>query len=224
MDNPQPQSIRIGDWHLRIRIPQGEGPFPLGLMLHGWTGDEKAMWVFAPRLPQNWTLVAPRGLYKAPFGGYAWSAQRSMGWPRLEDFDPAIEALIKLLTPQNLPQANLDSLHMIGFSQGAALAYAFALRHPTRLASLSGLAGFVPDGADSRITDDLLRGLPVFITHGTRDELVPVARARESATLLKRAGALVTYCEDDTGHKLSLTCFRGLQAFYQNPNPGCCVD
>jgi phospholipase/carboxylesterase len=54
----------------------------------------------------------------------------------------------------------------------------------------------------------------VFIAHGTTDNLVPVEMARESANLLKQAGANVTYCEEEVGHKLSAPCFRGLEAFF----------
>ena len=45
---------------------------------------------------------------------------------------------------------------------------------------------------------------------------MPVYRARESVNLFQKVGALVTYCEDDVGHKLSANCFRGLQTFYAN--------
>jgi predicted esterase len=55
----------------------------------------------------------------------------------------------------------------------------------------------------------------MFIAHGTDDDRVPVEKARLSAELLENAGAAVTYCEEQVGHKLSAKCFRGLEAFYQ---------
>jgi len=39
-----------------------------------------------------------------------------------------------------------------------------------------------------------------------------------SIGLLENAGATVTYCEDNVGHKLSIKCFRGLEAFYEKVN------
>ena len=54
------ETLQIGDWHLKVRRPLGEGPFPVIGMLHGWTGDEDLMWVFARRLPPNALLIAPR--------------------------------------------------------------------------------------------------------------------------------------------------------------------
>jgi phospholipase/carboxylesterase len=202
------------DWVYRVSQPEGSGPLPVFLMLHGWTGDENSMWVFTPRLPSHGLFIAPRGLYPAPQGGYAWvSAHNS--WPRLEHFEPAVNALLQLLTAARFPAADFSNLHLIGFSQGAALAYAFTLSHPEQVASLSALSGFLPEGFPLETTSRRLAGLPVFITHGIKDGLVPVERARQAASFLEQQGAKVTYCEHDVGHKLSAGCFRGLATFFK---------
>jgi phospholipase/carboxylesterase len=215
------QKILLDDWVIRSRVPEGKGPFPVFLMLHGWTGDEEAMWIFAPRLPKYAVLIAPRGLYEASPGGFSWYRDEARGWPRVEDFSEVVDRLLELLNPAVFPQANFDALHLVGFSQGAAAAYAFTLMVPERVSSVSGLAGFMPVGASIYVSVKRLKGLPAFVTHGTRDELVPVERGREAARMLEEAGALVTYCEDDVGHKLSATCFRGLENFYRNEMKGC---
>ncbi len=208
-------SVSIGDWPMRIHRPPGAGPFPVILMLHGWTGDENSMWVFSSRLSQNAMLIGPRGLYTAPTGGYSWHPPLSKPWPALDDFIPAVERVFTTITQANFPEADFSELHLIGFSQGTALAYAMAILHPERIASLAGLAGFLPDGSFSFLNNDRLKGLPVFIAHGTLDDLVPVEKARLSVRSLEQAGANVTYCEDNVGHKLSASCFRGLEAFYK---------
>ena len=207
------QTGQIGEWTIRQRIPPGDGPHPAILMLHGWTGDEDSMWIFIHRLPREAYIIAPRGLYTTPLGGYGWHPLKSRTWPWVDDFLPAVEKLSALLTPANFPQADLTRFQLVGFSQGAAMAYAFALLNPHRLVALAGLSGFAPDGAISLAAGQPLRGVPVFIAHGMRDELVPVDRARRAAELLQEAGGNVTYCEDDVGHKLSADCFRSLEIF-----------
>jgi predicted esterase len=57
-------------------------------------------------------------------------------------------------------------------------------------------------------------GKPFFVAHGTKDEMVTVDRARASIALLEQAGAHVTYCEDEVGHKVSVNCLRALQKFF----------
>lgn len=210
------RNLQLQDWIMRVRQPPGEGIFPVLLMLHGWTGNENSMWVFSSHLPQDYLCIAPRGLYAEAQGGYSWYAHRKYGLPTLTEFEPAITALLILLTPVNFPAADFTRLHLVGFSQGAALAYSFALLYPEKVTTMAGLSGFVPEASESFFRDNRLNGMPVFIAHGTQDELVPVERTRLGIGLLERAGAIVSYCEDDVGHKLSSSCFRSLGEFYKS--------
>ena len=66
------RTIEINDWVLRVREPEGDGPHPVVLLIHGWTGDENSMWIFASRLPEHYLLIALRGLHEAPIGVYSW--------------------------------------------------------------------------------------------------------------------------------------------------------
>ena len=221
----------FSQWTIQARRPKGEGPHPVLLLLHGWTGDETSMWAFTSRLPKDHLLLAPRGLYPAPFGGYGWHPPRQGGWAGVKDFLPAVDALADLLfTPLDLSSsvdqrsllenADLTTVSLLGFSQGAALAFTFALTYPEHVRMLGGLAGFLPEGAEELSASQPLTGIPTFLAHGTRDELVPVQRARQAVEVLQQAGAQVQYCEDDVGHKLSTNCFKALQAFFTQ-QPGC---
>lgn len=208
------ENMQVGDWVLRTRVPVGEGPFPVILMLHGWTGDENSMQVFVSRLPKAALLIMPRGLFAASAGGYSWYPETARLWPGLDAFRPAIDRLPDLLSSAVFPQGDFSHLHLLGFSQGAALSYAFVVFQPEQVASVAGLAGFMPEGAEAWAGSGRLAGLPAFIAHGTQDSIVPVGRARQAAAVLRQAGAAVTYCEDEVGHKLSANCFRSLQVFY----------
>ena len=102
----------------------------------------------------------------------------------------------------------------MGFSQGAAMSSLLAFLYPGRVRKLGILAGFVPSGLDALAEQRPLAGKPVFVAHGTRDETVPIERAHASIRILEKAGAQVTYCEDDVGHKLSITCLHALRKFF----------
>lgn len=210
----QPETISIKNWTVRLHIPESPGPHPVLVLLHGLTGDEKVMWIFADRFPKEYLILSPRGLFDSPHGGYSWRPEKTERLPVIEDFYTAVDALKDLLTQENFPSGIFSTISLAGFSQGAALAYAFALLNPSAVDRVMGLAGFLPDGAGELIEQQPLGGKSIFVAHGTRDELVPVWRARQAVELLSRAGAQVTYCEDDVGHKLSLGCFKGLESFF----------
>ncbi len=207
---------QIDDWIFQVRYPDGAGPSPVVLMLHGWTGDEQSMWVFAGRMPSQAVLLAPRAPYTSPLGGYSWHANQHKVWPWVDDFNPALESLFQVLTAQNFPEADLSRLTLAGFSQGAACAYALALQHPRRVQAVVGLSGFMPDGAAAFARNKPLEGMPVFLAHGVQDRLVAVGKARQAVQILEDAGARVTYCEDDVGHKLGSSCFKGMETFLRS--------
>ena len=212
------QDLALGDWTLKVRPPLEPGPERAILLNHGWTGDERSMWVFANQLPKNAWLIAPRAPYASTselYGGYSWVADRADGFSNYDDFAPAKRAFLALLDDLAAElNINLDRFSLVGFSQGAAFNYSFALENPQRIQSLAALAGFAPGGSEDRAHSRPLNGLPVFIAHGARDETVPLAMAQESFSLMQVAGADVEYCQSDVGHKLGANCFSALKTFF----------
>jgi len=208
--------VSFQGWTLRVR-PATQAAARLLLLIHGWTGDENSMWVFVHNFGPNYWIIAPRAPHLTEPTGYSWSSLRhgEHDRPTLQDLQPAIESLISFVdayaAENHLEVSQFDA---IGFSQGAALVSAIALSHPERIGRLGVLAGFVPPGAESPAGQRPLSGKDVFVAHGTLDEMVNVDLARRSVKVLEGAGAKVTYCEDEVGHKLSAKCLRALQTFF----------
>jgi phospholipase/carboxylesterase len=208
----------IGDLVVRQKVPEGSAPRKILLLLHGWTGDENSMWIFTPRFPKNYWIISPRGITKTLLGGYSWQKGADSEMPQAVDFQPAIDALVELVNSINSTEIETNRFDLMGFSQGAALAYSIALSHPERIGKLAGLSGFLPEGFESEISQETLSGKKVFVAHGRLDEMVPVSQARRVVRELKTAGAQVIYCEEDIGHKLSAGCFRGMVEYFTNSN------
>lgn len=207
-------------WTMRIRHAAQE-PARFLLLLHGWTGDENSMWIFTSKFSADMWIVAPRGPYSAKAGGYSWrpplSAQDSdRGLPTLSDLKPAADSLIRLMDEISV-SVGVDAaqFEVAGFSQGGALTNALALLYPQRIRKAAVLAGFMPGGIDDLVARRVLAGKPFFVVHGTQDMLVPLERALRSIEMLEKAGAQVTFCEAEVGHKVSADCLRGLEAFFK---------
>ena len=213
---PNTQLIEFGEWVLRIR-PTTHKPARLLLLLHGYTGDENSMWVFARDLPAPSWMVAPRAPHFTEPGGFSWRPPQpgTFGRPSLEQLRDSAEALIALVDAYSA-SAGVDAstFDVMGFSQGAAMSNLLAFLYPHRIRKTGILAGFVPSGLEELVPQRPLLGKPFFITHGTKDEMVTIDRARASIALLEQAGAQVTYCEDEVGHKVSVTCLRALRDFF----------
>ncbi len=208
--------IAFGGWMLRRRAAISQ-PSRLLLLIHGWTGDENSMWLFVRKFPSSYCMIAPRAPYVTQPSGYSWRQMDSQPGrpPGLDDLRPAAADLIALADAYAVEEGiDARQFDAIGFSQGAALVNTLALLYPGRVGRLGVLAGFMPAGAEDLIRDRSMEGKSFFVAHGTRDDRVNIEEARRSVRLLEQAGARVTYCEEEVGHKVSAGCLRALEAFF----------
>jgi phospholipase/carboxylesterase len=114
----------------------------------------------------------------------------------------AARAQVDALLDQ-LEAAGPQRIVLGGFSQGAMLAVDVALQRARPLAGLAVLSGTRIDGAAWRAGIGRARGLPVLISHGTADDVLPVAEASALRDQLRAAGAEVTWVEFPGGHTLA---------------------
>ena len=182
----EPQLLTSHGWIFRLRGAQTK-PGRLLILIHGWMGDENSMWVLARNLSPNYEIIAPRGHFPVAKGGYSWREIRSGTWgmSSLDDLRPAAEALLAFVENYSISGGIDDGqFDLMGFSQGAAMVYTLALLCPERIRRMAVLSG-----------------------------LIPVDGARRAATLLRMAGAKITYCESDAGHKVSKECLTEMEVF-----------
>ena len=211
----EPQLYQFHDWVFRFQAAQAK-PSRLLIVMHGWMGDENSMWVLLSKLSSHYAILAPRGPQSVPEGGYSWREIRPNTWGNasLDELSPSAEGLLAFVDEWS-PSAgiNVRQFDAMGFSQGAAMALTLALFHPERVRRLVVLSGFIPENGEFLLNSDRLSGKVVFLSHGRQDDLVPVEQARKTLGLLRNAGAHVTYCESDTGHKVNNECLEAMKMF-----------
>jgi phospholipase/carboxylesterase len=91
------------------------------------------------------------------------------------------------------------SLVAVGFSNGANIASALLLRRPAVLAGAVLFAAMVPF-AEPPAAD--LAGVPVIISNGDRDPMIPAAMTEQLAGQLRDRGAAVTVLPHSGGHQI----------------------
>jgi phospholipase/carboxylesterase len=199
----------------RVLEPESSGPYPTVVMFHGRFGDENAMWIFARALPDDWLVVAPRAIY-ADRSGYSWQIHQNEQWPCLSDYAPAVTAVHRFLDAMpELYHADPGRIYLMGFSQGAAAAFALALDDPERARGIAGVVGFVPEECETAVAPRPLEGLPMFMAVGKDDQMVPYEIAQKSCEVIENAGADLEYHEYDTGHKLNAQGMKDLKQWWQ---------
>lgn len=199
--------------------PAGDGPHPTILALHGWGASALDLLGLAPHLGAGrYRLICPQGPLTVPIGpgaaGYGWFPITMGAPPDPVAFAEAALALDRFRADA-MARAGVapKDLVVIGFSQGGVMAYAQALRAGARPAAIAALSSWLAPGLVETIGATRLDGLPVLVQHGVRDELIPIARGRDSVERLRDLGADVTFREYDMGHEISAASLRDLAAF-----------
>jgi len=82
-----------------------------------------------------------------------------------------------------------DRVVLAGFSQGGAIALQAGLRHRERLAGIVALSTYLPleDSLDREAAAANKR-TPIFMAHGTQDQVIPVQLAEASKRALEQRG------------------------------------
>jgi len=180
-------------------FPAEQASGRLMVVLHG-LGDSMAGFYWMPqmlRLPWlNYLLVNAPHPYVI---GYAWYD--------IEDPAPGVlegRGLLRRLFAELAAQgwASTDTV-LFGFSQGCLMSLDFALRYQEPLAGIVGVSGYA-FGLE-RLPAELApraREQAWLVTHGTYDELLPVARTHAQMEQLRALGIPVEWHEFPKAHTI----------------------
>jgi len=212
----QPIKIQIEDWVFRLKTPSSQTGEPrILLLLHGHLGNENVMWVLTKPLPQGYFLLAPRAPVKMGENQYSWHEIQPQ-WPEISFYQKLTDSLLSRADSWvNKHAPGVSRYDVMGFSQGAVMAYALAILHPKKVERIAAIASFIPQHWKSDLDAETLKNKSFFIAHGTKDDIIPLKKARQAAQWLEDKGADVIFCTADTGHKISANCFNGLGEFFQ---------
>jgi predicted peptidase len=94
--------------------------------------------------------------------------------------------------PSLWPEAPAQSV-LTGFSMGGQGVWAFAARHPARIARIAPVAARIPPDLTAAEIAGALRSMPTWVVHGALDRQVPVANSDSMVAALRAQGAAPTY-------------------------------
>jgi phospholipase/carboxylesterase len=216
-ETTEPRLIKIQDWPFRVKPAEQLTNQPrILLLLHGYLGNENIAWILTKSIPKVYTILAPRAPIKLGPDQYSWHPIEPQ-WPGLfTTYKKLAREVLQRVDQWVLDQhLNVDTYDVMGFSQGAVMAYGLSFLFPERINKIAALAGFIPQSWQADLSNVSLSGESYFIAHGTQDETVPFEKAEQAAEFLKEKGAAVTFCEANTGHKFGANCFSSLGEFFR---------
>jgi len=119
------------------------------------------------------------------------------------------------VVPAAVAQAGGDRTIVLGFSQGAMLGHGLLLKSGVELTGLAACSGrLVPEIFDA-CPLDVAAGFPIFLSHGTHDDIIPVASGHAIRdAYAQHADAAVTWVEEPIGHGIGPACLRGLRDWF----------
>lgn len=203
--------------------PEGEGPYPTVLALHGWGANAMDLLGLAPHLCAGRFLVlCPQGPIEVPIGmgavGYGWFPLNLDGPTDIQAILSAREELDAFLALA-LSRYPIDRkrLVVLGFSQGGVMAYGLALGGEAgRFAAVVAISTWLSKELTERFPRTSPGSYPpTLVQHGARDELVEVDRARSSVEILREMRVPVTYREYDIGHAIGPRGLADLSAWLE---------
>jgi phospholipase/carboxylesterase len=94
---------------------------------------------------------------------------------------------------------------LAGFSQGGAMSLQTGLRYPERLAGIMALSTYVPMPATLAAEASAAnRDVPIFMAHGTQDQIIALTYAQQSRDLLTAQGYTVEWHEYAMPHSVCM--------------------
>ncbi len=195
---------------------------PLLVLLHGYGANMDDLLSLGPMIDPRFRVVAAQApVDLSPYGmpgGRAWF--HLMMTPSGLDFDQQEAAAAAAAAAEFVTEARSawpsdpDRTFVLGFSQGAMMAHAMLIDGSVPLAGAMCCSGRRIEALfDEHPDRPHLRELPIFISHGRQDDVIPVASGRAIRDWYARGPARVSYHEYDMGHGIGPECLEDMRSW-----------
>jgi phospholipase/carboxylesterase len=206
-----------------IEMETGANPQAAVIWLHGLGADGHD---FEPIVPELRLAKAVRFIFPhAPMRAVTINnGMRMRAWYDIFQFGGGPEDEKGLRESEGLLRGLIDAekargiaagkIVLAGFSQGGAIVLQTGLRHPERLAGIMALSTYLPIAATlDKEKSAANQDLPIFMAHGTYDDIIPLRRAEQSKDLLAKSGYPVQWKTYPMPHSVSPEEIRDIQQF-----------
>lgn len=198
---------------------------PAVFVLHGRGADEQDLLPVARQLPDDLHVVslqAPDPLH----GGYTWyeldlsAGGLESSQPDAEGFQRSLDLVVESVDAAiDAYDIDADRIGLLGFSQGAITSLSLLLEDPNRYAWIVALHGYLAE-SHADLAPAGIEGVPVCISAGTGDRVIPQSRSAAAADRFKAIDADVTHGSYPGGHGIGQQELTDVVAFVESQVSG----
>lgn len=191
----------------RPAAPHYPRPWLLVLM-HGVGSNEQDLFGLAPHLPEHFHVISLRAPFRMGPGSHAWfdfsiepNGERTIN----ETQEAQSRALVAQTVQAAADQLGIPPERVVvgGFSQGGIMALSLLLTQPALLhAAMVWHSRLLPQVVPLTAPADALRGKQLWLSHGTHDNVIPLAHAQAIVHHMAPLPVAVTYREFPGEHEI----------------------
>ncbi|ACY40593.1 phospholipase/carboxylesterase family protein [Blattabacterium sp. (Blattella germanica) str. Bge] len=199
-----------------IKKPANENETTLFLMIHGYGSNERDLFYFKKDIPENLFIISIQGLYPIGTDKYSWY---DIDFSNEKKFINILQAKktiekISFFIDEAIQEYELkkNQVWLCGFSQGAILSYAIALKNTNKIKKVIALSGYLEESILPIETNpNIYTNLEFFISHGKYDTVIPLNWTKKGLKFLKKKKILSLYYKEyESGHSLNSLNYQDL--------------
>lgn len=176
--------------------------------MHGVGSNEQDLFSLAPYVPPGYHVLSLRAPYPMAPGANAWF-DFSIGPEGLRSYNTVQEEASRAQVAETVAQAASrlgvppERVVVGGFSQGGIMALSLLLTRPELVAGAMVWHGrLLSDALVPAAPGTTLAGSALWISHGTRDDVIPLSHAHAMRNAVQPLAATLTYREYPEVHTI----------------------
>lgn len=181
---------------------------PILILLHGRGADEFDLLQIGELLNENFLTISIRAPKRFLFGGYTWFDMNNEMEINDDDFFKSFSDLNETIN-FILQKYNRSKNFILGFSQGAVMAYSIGLFRPKDFVGIIAQSGFLFES--KKIQFDFNNKTNFFQTHGKFDDVVSIKYADESKKYFEKNNLNLVSKYYQMSHEISDDCINDVK-------------
>ncbi len=185
----------------------------LMIVLHGKGDSLKPFKYFNEELKMSDINYLLLNADKKYLNGYSWYGEppyQRTGVLRIR------KKMFRLLNDLENQGWDLKKIFLLGFSQGCLVGTDTALHFPKKLAGVIGVSGYFNfEPRWRKQVDTIATQTPWLLTHGTKDDIIPIEETRFGLNKLKGIGLKIDWVESDKKHVFGEQDYPEIQRWVQ---------